>query len=34
MLAVEEGHVVTDHVGQKNFHQACLTENYDKDLHI
>jgi len=34
MLAVEEGVVVTDHVGQRNFHQACLTENFDKDLHI
>jgi len=34
MLAVEEGIVVTDHLGQKNFHQACLAENFDKDLHI
>ena len=34
MLAVEEGVVVTDHVGQKNFHQACVAENFNKDLHI
>lgn len=34
MLAVEEGIVVTDHWGQKNFHQTCLATNFDKDLHI
>lgn len=34
MLAVEEGIVVTDHWGQKNFHQVCLNENYDAEIHI
>ena len=34
MLAVEEGIVVTDHLGQINFHKECLRENYDPALHF
>ena len=34
MLAVEEGHVVSDHQGQINFHRECVRENYDPELHF
>ena len=34
MLAVEEGIVVTEHEGQRNFHQVCFQTHYNKDIHI
>ena len=34
MLAVEEGKVETDHIGQKNFHEACFITNFSENLHI
>jgi len=34
MLAIEEGIVVTDHAGQRNFHELCFQNNYNKDIHI
>lgn len=34
MLAVEEGNVVTDHVGQQTFHKQCTAIHYDPILHF
>ena len=34
MLAIEEGAVVTDHLGQINFHKECFIENYNPALHF
>lgn len=34
MLAVEEGIVCTDHVGQRQFHTQCTAANYHADLHM
>jgi GR25 family glycosyltransferase involved in LPS biosynthesis len=34
MLAVEEGNVVTDHVGQAEFHKQCTAIHYDPKIHI
>lgn len=34
MLAVEEGQVVTDHVGQQVFHKQCTAAHYDPATHF
>jgi len=34
MLAVEEGFIVGDHLGQIEFHRKCCEENYDKNIHV
>jgi hypothetical protein len=32
LLAVEEGHTATDHVGQQEFHRRCTDTHYDPAL--
>lgn len=34
MLAVEEGNVATDHVGQQNFHRLCTEMHYTADTYM
>lgn len=34
MLAVEEGNVVTDHLGQQSFHKQCTATHYDPSIHF